>query len=121
MVVLILVYTLASVPLLDLARHARGSAEDPAEITLIFLLAYSLLVPIFQIRYGALACQIDHVANPLRLGLVRTMQTLFTPMADMLTLMLAFSQWLWRCGYYLLHSLVTCLPCTMMILERMRH
>ena len=47
-----LVYLLAAVPLADLARG--GSQDEPAELMLVYLIVYRILVPIFQIRHGNL-------------------------------------------------------------------
>ena len=50
--VMSLVYLLAAVPLADLARG--GTQDEPAELMLVYLIVYRLLVPIFQIRHGDL-------------------------------------------------------------------
>ena len=54
--VLSLAYLVAAVPLIDVARDLNDASDSEAvEIVLIFLIAYRLLVPIFQVRHVAVA------------------------------------------------------------------
>ena len=51
LLVMSLTYLVAAVPLVDMARDVDDSQAEAVELVIVYLVAYRVLVPIFQVRY----------------------------------------------------------------------